>query len=305
MLIDEELAKRAKEMNSFSDYRENSATSNYMDLIIEFKNEVEYMKSRHPENIKPETLEAIDYYTERYEQKLAYAINKENSIEAMCSSIMISGGGNFNVRKKEKQNNAREKFWKEYNELFKPTNNYYFNKIKNIICSTVIYSSDDLAIEKLKYKLETLEKHQNKMKEINAYYRKHGTLAGYKEITKEEAKRIEEQIQSTWYKQPYAPFELSNNNAEIRRIKIRIEEITKLKEKPEAQYQQVDGLKVVEDKENMRIRIIFEDIPDAEKRTLLKSNGFKWSPKNSAWQRQLTPNGIYATKRVLKELKGE
>lgn len=37
-------------------------------------------------------------------------------------------------------------------------------------------------------------------------------------------------------------------------------------------------------------------------RDLLKHNGFKWSPKNGVWQRQLTPNARYTTERMLKEL---
>ena len=48
-----------------------------------------------------------------------------------------------------------------------------------------------------------------------------------------------------------------------------------------------------------RVRIRFNDVPDSETRTRLKSSAFKWSPKNSAWQRQLTDNAIRATKRVL------
>ena len=34
----------------------------------------------------------------------------------------------------------------------------------------------------------------------------------------------------------------------------------------------------------------------------MKSNGFKWSPKNKAWQRQNTPNGLWAARRAQKEL---
>ena len=65
----------------------------------------------------------------------------------------------------------------------------------------------------------------------------------------------------------------------------------------------IDGLEIVEDATDMRIRIIFDEIPNEQIRTLLKSYGFKWSPKNSAWQRQLTTNGIYSTKRFLEKLK--
>ena len=71
----------------------------------------------------------------------------------------------------------------------------------------------------------------------------------------------------------------------------------------ENKYIKVDGLEVIEDATDMRIRIVFDEIPNEETRTLLKSYGFKWSPKNSAWQRQLTSNGIYATKKVLEILK--
>lgn len=31
----------------------------------------------------------------------------------------------------------------------------------------------------------------------------------------------------------------------------------------------------------------------------LKSSGFRWSPKNKAWQRQLTSNALGAAKRLL------
>ena len=110
------------------------------------------------------------------------------------------------------------------------------------------------------------------------------------------------------YDAPFAPFTLTNNNANIKRLKERLDDIKRLKERAEqneeSKYIQVDGLKVVEDATDMRIRIIFDDIPDADIRELLKSNGFKWSPKNSAWQRQLTNNGIYATKQVLKKIQG-
>ena len=36
---------------------------------------------------------------------------------------------------------------------------------------------------------------------------------------------------------------------------------------------------------------------------MLKSNGFRRSPKNKAWQRQLTDNAIYTTKQLLNKIK--
>lgn len=223
----------------------------------------------------------------------------------MCPSVMICGAGNFPVRKKQKQNSARESWWAKYNDLFND-NNYYMRKIKNLLMNTTIYSNDELAIEKLQDRIAELEESQKIMKEANAYYRKHKTMVGYAELTEEDAKAMNRGIENSWYKVPYASFELTNNNADIRRNKERLEQLQKLKaraeEKSEDKYIQVDGLRIEEDVTDMRIRIIFDDIPSAETRDLLKHWGFKWSPKNSAWQRQLTTNGIYATKKVLDEL---
>jgi len=60
---------------------------------------------------------------------------------------------------------------------------------------------------------------------------------------------------------------------------------------------------VVEDENTMRIRLIFPDKPNEQKRSILKGNGFIWSPSAGAWQRQLNNNGRYAVKRVLEKLR--
>ena len=55
----------------------------------------------------------------------------------------------------------------------------------------------------------------------------------------------------------------------------------------------------------MRIQFIFDGKPDAEIRTILKSNGFRWAPSQGAWQRQLTDNGKRVAKEVIKELSNQ
>lgn len=305
--INENIAKQAKELNSFSDYKTNSATNEYNSYLNSFEQEVDALIKRYPDNINEEALELIEYYKDKYAKKLAFAINKSNSIEARMPSIMISGAGNFNFRKKEKQNQARESFWKEYGNLF-DSDNYYLNKIRNIITNKTIFSDDAMAIEKLEAKIDKLTELQNKMKNVNAYYKKHNSLDGCEDISEDNARKLLAHLEAYPYlHQPFPSFELTNNNANIRRLKERVESLKKLKERAntenENKYIQVDGLQVVEDSTDMRIRIIFDEIPNEETRTLLKSYGFKWSPKNSAWQRQLTANGIYSTKRVLEKLK--
>ena len=48
-----------------------------------------------------------------------------------------------------------------------------------------------------------------------------------------------------------------------------------------------------------RYRFIFDGKPEQEVIALMKSNGFKWSPSNKAWQRQITGNASFAIKHYI------
>lgn len=76
------------------------------------------------------------------------------------------------------------------------------------------------------------------------------------------------------------------------------------KEQAAKKYPKVDGVEVEENNSIDRIQLRFADIPPAETREMLKRNGFRWSPSQKAWQRQLTTNGQYATRSLLEKLGG-
>lgn len=302
--LNESLARRAKEMRSFSDYVPNTATNGYIRMLQEFSEAVDRLLDRL--GATTEQQEAVSYYADRYSRKLAELIDKENYIGTMCPSVLITGSGNFPVRKKQKQNEAYDRLMREQGELYSPTKNYYFRKIETILTNKTIYSSDAFAVEKLQNKLTDLEEFHAKMKSQNAYFRKHGTMKGYEGISDEEAEKRDAAIQKHFERKPYPSYYLSNNNAEIKRIKARIDEITKLKaeaEQPaEDKYPHVDGVEVVENAEAMRIQLIFDGKPSEEVRAVLKSHGFRWSPSFGAWQRQLTENGKWSTRKALEEI---
>ena len=101
-------------------------------------------------------------------------------------------------------------------------------------------------------------------------------------------------------------WQLSNNNAEIRRLKGRIEELTRHKEAAYVGWE-FEGGTVEINREANRLQIYFEGKPDATVRDELKSNGFRWSPKAEAWQRQLNDTTIRVTDRIkcIQPLSGE
>lgn len=143
---------------------------------------------------------------------------------------------------------------------------YYRNKLENLDNNKAISSDDPKAIEKLEKKLEMLE--QRKV-----------------EIKSREHK---------WYELPYA-------NAEIKRVKERIQQ---LKELDSIDLEDIifEGGKVVHNREINRVQIVFDEIPTEEVRTLLKSNGFKWARSEGAWQRLLNKNGISTAKYIVKQI---
>ena len=61
-----------------------------------------------------------------------------------------------------------------------------------------ISADDPAAVDKLKAKLAGLEAFQEKMKAVNAYYRKHGTLEGCPQLSAEEVEKLKAGMARSW-----------------------------------------------------------------------------------------------------------
>lgn len=62
------------------------------------------------------------------------------------------------------------------------------------------------------------------------------------------------------------------------------------------------GVKLIQNTTLDRIQIVFDGKPDPETIRLLKGEAFRWSPREGAWQRKNTNNGVQASYRVLRAL---
>lgn len=293
--INEKTARLANDMNSMSSYESGRATRIYESEVNEVYEIVERIKDK-----KPELFEKAEKMAERYSRKLAEYYNDYYRNEASCPSILISGGGNFPVRKKERQNSRRNTLIAEYKALEE-----YRDKIGRLLTQEQpILSDDERAVEMLENKLENLEKVQEKMKKVNAYYRKNKTVDCCPELTDEEIEQLKIEMTNRWHYEdkPYMSWALSNNNANIRATKARLEKLKSVKESGNSESDN-EFFKVVENAEIMRLQIFFDEKPDENVRSILKSNGFRWSPRNGCWQRQLTDNAKYSLRRIMAELK--
>lgn len=288
--INEEAARRANDMNSFRDYKAGSATAEYRRMVDAATELAERQKQR----VDPMYHEKIDRLLEIYCRKLAENMNASYSIEARCPSILISGGGNFPARKKEKQNAARDRNLEEWNYI-----QGLLDKIRSV--GTGGISSDDpQAVEKLEAKLATLEKHQEMMKAANAAIRMKDPAKGDAKLaelgyTPEDIAKL--RAPDFCGRIGYPAYELQNNNANIRRIRGRIAELKKRTESTPEGWE-FDGGRVVVNTAENRLQIIFDGKPNADVRTELKGEGFRWAPSQGAWQRQLTDNAMRAARRL-------
>ena len=106
-----------------------------------------------------------------------------------------------------------------------------------------------------------MESQQAMMKAVNAYYRKHKTLEGCPELTAEQVEKVKAAMSQDWCKDPvpFPSYLLTNNNANIRRVRQRIEELSHKAEFVGWTFP--GGEARVNEAEN-RLQLIFEEKPD-------------------------------------------
>lgn len=263
--INEKAAADAKRMGSFDDYKAGSATNDYR---AEIDRATEILKDVKAKCKTQDQKDHAEYIYDKYCKVLASAINKDNEIGTRCPSIMIAGGSNFPVRKKEKQVAAWDANRKNFDYA-----DELLNKLRRV-CYQSVRSDDPEVIEVLKNKLVKLEAKHEELKRYNAEARKNGTEP------------------LPWYTLPY-------NLDAIKRTRARLEKLEAVKEDI---TEETELYRYEENAEDMRIRFYFDGKPEPETIKALKENGFRWAPSVKAWQRQLTDNGKYAATRVKKLL---
>ena len=298
--ISEETARRANDANSMRDYKPGSATAEYRATVDKAAALVESKKAK----VSPYYHDKLDSLLDRYARRLAEYYNAYYRNEASCPSILISGGSNFPVNKKNKQNARRDSLWQEYKEI-----EAILDKIKGVGTGAVDLA-DPRAREILTDQLNAYQKSLDDAKAANAYYRKHKTLDGCPGIGLKEKEWLtrpgifnfgENGTPLELYGCPFPAYELQSRRGYIKRVANRLAELDKrqAEQAQPTESTKFGGGEIVRNLEADRLQILFDDKPDEDTRTALKSNGFRWSPRYQAWQRQLTRNAEIAARNAL------
>ena len=204
------------------------------------------------------------------------------------------------MRKHEKQMSREGTLWNEYDEI-----KAILNKIE-AVGSGPVDLADPHAREMLADQLQKLQNKLDESKALNAYYRKHKSFDGFPGMSAEAAAKLTASFADTqercpWVKSPVPDYELTSLRGKIKRVQARLDELDKRAQQAEqpADSTKFPGSEIVRNLEADRLQILFDEKPDEDTRAALKQNGFRWSPRYSAWQRQLTPNAEAAARRAL------
>ena len=200
---------------------------------------------------------------------------------------MITGPANFPTARNEKRNRVAHKRLEELLEFraraLAAIRKTLFPELRPIM------AGDSDAVQRLQAEINEREQRQSHMRLVNSTIRKHLKLDNAGKMESLLAVGLtQSQASSALTKDcfggiGFASFELTNNNANIRRMKQRLESISRNQSLPETSTQGTAA--TVEDcpSEN-RIRVTFPSKPAVEVRTRLKSSGFRWTPSLGVWQ---------------------
>lgn len=150
-------------------------------------------------------------------------------------------------------------------------------------------------------KLNKLIKERDMMKDINKITRM--KISDDEKIAKimefginQDTARTLATGEGTWDKrQGFAPYELTSVNNRIKTLQAKVDAMKKADEINNSlggEDMVLAGVSIILNKEADRIQLDFPSKPSRDVIAILKKNGWKWSPSNQVWQRQLTENAM-------------
>lgn len=266
----------------------NTAETNYKEVLKKYN---EAGKKRWEQNIsQDEYYKAWEDY-EKYKKELTKARRE------YAESIMTNFEKSDDISYEDKQNARRERYENLLAKAKQQSNQKhqsFRDKMSIIPAGQPIHGQKDARYREKAW--DTLGQ-AVKLSDKAKYYEDKAKSVGKAGISADDKNAILKLAEK---------YKSGVDSAEKRRIidrVISIHQNSKITETSKASesYEKL-GFNLERNSDANRLQLKFNNIPDASVRSILKSNGFRWSPTNKAWQRQLGANSEYAFKRVVEKL---
>lgn len=240
---------------------------------------------------------------ERYITKYKDWVRTLFAKHSRIMSAMITGPARFPTRRNEKANNSYDAAYKEFREWREKALKAIARRIEEAKPAEQKESEEWTRLKRsilssastIKEINDGVNRYSNKALFVSSIYGKVETYAkrGDVSIVEKAVSYVRElNKQSTIITERHKFFKLVEMAKSVREA----QEVKANKEDVEIEF---EGGKIVKNFSEDRLQIIFPGKPDSETISKLKSNGFRWAPRSTAWQRQLTLNAYYACARVV------
>ena len=210
-------------------------------------------------------------------------------------SWMIAGPSNFPARR---MNKRADIVGRRLNELVEGREHALRAAIRNLRPDLrPIMAGDADAVERLHAELGKLERYQAQVKAANAIIRREHRAGDGPSSTWQDRCALILQAEGFTYGRAHNALEpdyagryglpgyiLTNNGANIRRIKARIAQIETAQAQPVETRETESGITLEDDPPANRVRLFFPGKPAEDTRTRLKKAGFRWTPSVGCWQ---------------------
>ena len=241
----------------------------------------------------PEKQATLDEMFAEYRSGLRSRTIARLRVRSTIVSWMITGRSNFPVRRMEKRNASERKRTEEVIDY----RARMLARIKKALTPELqpIRTEAPDAVERIESKLEKLERWQAFMKATNAAIRKTAKhdpdarvtaiIAAGAELGEKVSEKTARELLAPDYagRIGFPSYELTNNAANIRRLKARGEHVAHVQSQ-EATVREGTNARYEDAPAENRVRLYFPGKPDEATRTLLKSRGFRWAPSLGCWQ---------------------
>lgn len=219
-----------------------------------------------------------------------------------CISAFIAGPSNFPTRRAEKRNDVADR---RLGDLID-----FERRARASACRTLrpdlrpIMAGDGDAIERLESEIATAERVQARMKLANLAIRKHAKMGSTDQIAAlidmgySDARAQQLIKPDSCGRVGFPDYALTNNSANIRRMKQRLAQISAAREQP-ATSKSANGVTMDDCPSDNRVRLTFPGKPSDAVRSTLKSNGFRWTPSLGVWQAYRNPRAMSVAQQMV------
>jgi len=243
----------------------------------------------------PEALARVTKEMENLQRGYADRERKYLMAHSNVMSAMIAGPAKFPVARNEKRGRTADKRASEANDFLRRVTERMLKAAK-----APIDNSPAGELARVRANLAEREAAQSRMKAVNAALRS-GDDAPLRALGHTDGQIASLKKPDFAGRTGHPDYQLKNNNAEIRRLRARLgssEQRVEAAAAPPAEST-VAGVRVEESAADDRLRLHFPGKPSEAARADLRGSGWKWSPRNNAWQRQLTNNARNSAKEII------